>query len=87
MITLRADWALCLPPVRLRRAAGRGGYFDEVGIIRDVIQNHLLQVRRTRVRVARAQKSVVMTQTSVNTGADNASSTGSELEAIIRELS
>jgi glucose-6-phosphate 1-dehydrogenase len=24
---------------------GRGGYFDEFGIIRDVIQNHLLQVR------------------------------------------
>jgi glucose-6-phosphate 1-dehydrogenase len=25
---------------------GRGGYFDSYGIIRDVIQNHLLQVRR-----------------------------------------
>ncbi|KAH9743703.1 glucose-6-phosphate 1-dehydrogenase 6 cytoplasmic [Citrus sinensis] len=24
---------------------GRGGYFDEYGIIRDIIQNHLLQVR------------------------------------------
>jgi hypothetical protein len=24
---------------------GRGGYFDNVGIIRDVMQNHLLQVR------------------------------------------
>jgi hypothetical protein len=24
---------------------GRGGYFDQYGIIRDVIQNHLLQVR------------------------------------------
>ena len=24
---------------------GRGGYFDEYGIIRDVVQNHLLQVR------------------------------------------
>ena len=24
---------------------GRGGYFDDYGIIRDVIQNHLLQVR------------------------------------------
>lgn len=24
---------------------GRGGYFDEFGIIRDVIQNHLLQVQ------------------------------------------
>ena len=24
---------------------GRGGYFDEYGIIRDVIQNHLLQAR------------------------------------------
>lgn len=24
---------------------GRGGYFDEFGIIRDVMQNHLLQVR------------------------------------------
>ena len=23
---------------------GRGGYFDEFGIIRDVMQNHLLQV-------------------------------------------
>ena len=23
---------------------GRGGYFDQYGIIRDVIQNHLLQV-------------------------------------------
>ena len=24
---------------------GRGGYFDGVGIVRDVIQNHLLQAR------------------------------------------
>ena len=24
---------------------GRGGYFDEFGIIRDIMQNHLLQVR------------------------------------------
>jgi len=24
---------------------GRGGYFDHYGIVRDVIQNHLLQVR------------------------------------------
>ncbi len=24
---------------------GRGGYFDSYGIIRDVIQNHLMQVR------------------------------------------
>ena len=24
---------------------GRGGYFDRYGIIRDVIQNHLLQAR------------------------------------------
>lgn len=24
---------------------GRGGYFDNFGIIRDVIQNHLIQVR------------------------------------------
>ena len=24
---------------------GRGGYFDEFGIIRDVMQNHLIQVR------------------------------------------
>jgi glucose-6-phosphate 1-dehydrogenase len=23
---------------------GRGGYFDEFGIIRDIIQNHLLQI-------------------------------------------
>ena len=23
---------------------GRGGYFDEFGIIRDVMQNHLLQI-------------------------------------------
>jgi len=28
----------------LTRAQGRGGYFDESGIIRDVIQNHLMQV-------------------------------------------
>lgn len=27
---------------------GRGGYFDKFGIIRDVIQNHLLQVRSAR---------------------------------------
>jgi glucose-6-phosphate 1-dehydrogenase len=27
---------------------GRGGYFDRYGIIRDVIQNHLLQVGRGR---------------------------------------
>jgi len=25
-------------------AQGRGGYFDNIGIIRDVMQNHLLQV-------------------------------------------
>ena len=25
---------------------GRAGYFDQYGIIRDVIQNHLLQVRQ-----------------------------------------
>jgi glucose-6-phosphate 1-dehydrogenase len=24
---------------------GRGGYFNDIGIIRDVMQNHLLQVR------------------------------------------
>ena len=24
---------------------GRGGYFDEFGIIRDVMQNHLMQAR------------------------------------------
>ena len=24
---------------------GRGGYFDQFGIIRDVMQNHLMQVR------------------------------------------
>lgn len=24
---------------------GRGGYFDEFGIIRDVMQNHMIQVR------------------------------------------
>lgn len=30
---------------------GRGGYFDSVGIIRDVIQNHLLQVRRRALPV------------------------------------
>jgi glucose-6-phosphate 1-dehydrogenase len=23
---------------------GRGGYFDEFGIIRDVVQNHLMQI-------------------------------------------
>lgn len=27
---------------------GRGGFFDSYGIIRDVIQNHLAQVRRTQ---------------------------------------
>ena len=25
---------------------GRGGYFDEFGIIRDVMQNHLMQVQK-----------------------------------------
>lgn len=25
---------------------GRGGYFDEFGIIRDVMQNHLIQVSK-----------------------------------------
>ena len=29
---------------------GRGGYFDSYGIIRDVIQNHLAQVRGCRPR-------------------------------------
>ena len=24
---------------------GRGGYFDEYGIVRDILQNHLMQVR------------------------------------------
>jgi glucose-6-phosphate 1-dehydrogenase len=28
-----------------RGVEGRGGYFDQYGIIRDVTQNHLLQVR------------------------------------------
>ena len=27
---------------------GRGGYFDEFGIIRDIIQNHLMQVKKQR---------------------------------------
>ena len=26
---------------------GRGGYFDEFGIIRDILQNHLLQVSQS----------------------------------------
>jgi len=26
---------------------GRGGYFDEYGIIRDVMQNHMLQVNNS----------------------------------------
>lgn len=30
---------------------GRGGYFDEFGIIRDVMQNHLLQVCAAASRV------------------------------------
>jgi glucose-6-phosphate 1-dehydrogenase len=29
---------------------GRGGYFDQFGIIRDVMQNHLLQARVARLR-------------------------------------
>lgn len=34
---------------------GRGGYFDEYGIIRDVMQNHLLQAPLPRrARMARA---------------------------------
>jgi glucose-6-phosphate 1-dehydrogenase len=28
---------------------GRGGYFDKFGIIRDVVQNHLLQVNPARL--------------------------------------
>ena len=28
---------------------GRGGYFDEYGIIRDVMQNHMLQVNAPRL--------------------------------------
>ncbi len=31
-----------------RGVEGRGGYFDEYGIIRDVMQNHLLQVKSER---------------------------------------
>ena len=29
---------------------GRGGYFDSSGIVRDVMQNHLLQVRAGKRR-------------------------------------
>lgn len=32
---------------------GRGGYFDQFGIVRDVIQNHLLQVRSDFSGIAR----------------------------------
>jgi glucose-6-phosphate 1-dehydrogenase len=31
---------------------GRGGYFDEFGIIRDVMQNHLLQVCSRLLRMS-----------------------------------
>ena len=31
---------------------GRGGYFDEYGIIRDVMQNHMLQVNNPHAFVA-----------------------------------
>jgi glucose-6-phosphate 1-dehydrogenase len=34
---------------KLTIAQGRGGYFDEYGIIRDVLQNHLTQVGSCRV--------------------------------------
>ena len=30
---------------------GRGGYFDGFGIIRDIMQNHLLQARPPWIRV------------------------------------
>lgn len=33
---------------------GRGGYFDTYGIVRDVVQNHLLQVCLCAVRVTAA---------------------------------
>jgi uncharacterized membrane protein YeiH len=33
---------------------GRGGYFDSYGIIRDVIQNHLTQVRGSRTNAAQS---------------------------------
>lgn len=39
---------------------GRGGYFDSVGIIRDVMQNHLLQVM-----------SLVAMETPVSTSAED----------------
>ena len=32
---------------------GRGGYFDEYGIMRDVLQNHLLQVRTCAQQLSR----------------------------------
>mmetsp|Transcript_40084 Transcript_40084/g.159425 ORF Transcript_40084/g.159425 Transcript_40084/m.159425 type:complete len:111 (-) Transcript_40084:2166-2498(-) len=35
MITFKEDFG----------TQGRGGYFDQYGIIRDVMQNHLIQVR------------------------------------------
>lgn len=31
------------PSAQLLYLVGRGGYFDQYGIIRDIIQNHLLQ--------------------------------------------
>ena len=30
---------------------GRGGYFDSIGIVRDVMQNHLLQVTKPHLPV------------------------------------
>jgi glucose-6-phosphate 1-dehydrogenase len=35
---------------------GRGGYFDEYGIIRDVIQNHLLQVASPAAEMVHAPR-------------------------------
>ena len=44
---------------------GRGGYFDEFGIIRDVMQNHLLQVasfqRQRSAVVCEIQKPLLAT--------------------------
>ena len=79
--------ALCtlsaVASVRLRCAAGRGGYFDEVGIIRDVIQNHLLQVRRTKIRAAQAQQ---QRSGNANTGADNANKGADKTSSKVSEL-
>eukprot|EP00041_Stephanoeca_diplocostata_P026650 m.721559 g.721559 ORF g.721559 m.721559 type:complete len:85 (+) comp23014_c0_seq6:1372-1626(+) len=40
---------MCHLPMQNFGTQGRGGYFDEFGIVRDILQNHLLQVRRIPV--------------------------------------